>query len=124
MSDNVLMQIQRSLGRIESEQAAMRRDIQTNVDMLRSEFGSHKDDDLRNFSAIRIAIQEEGQRREDHLHDQDKKLSAIETLGSNLQLQDENTRAIGKYIIAFIGSVTLLVGTAVIAALRGHIHIN
>lgn len=123
-NDASLMQIQRSLGRIEAEQIAMRRDIQQNVELLRSEFGSHKDDDLRNFSAIRSAIREEGAKRDGHLENQDKKLSKIETLSSNLQIQDDNTRAIGRWIIGAFGSLVLLVGTAVIAALRGHIHIN
>lgn len=93
---------QRSLGRIEGLQGEMLRRM---------------DDFSRAFRA---------HTEEDHLALQvlDGKLSQISIVQSKLEAQDENTKAIGKYILGIFATLVTALGAAVVAALTGHLAIK
>lgn len=56
--------------------------------------------------------------------DQDARMAAADLTNQRLQQQDDNARTIGKYIIGILGSLFMLVGSAVIAAVSGHLTFN
>lgn len=123
-SDAVMLEIQRTLGRLESGQVGMREDFNNGLRALKDEFSSHKNDDQANFSSIRVAMKEEGEKYDGHMGAVVGKVQELAIANGKLQTQDENTKTIGKYIIGVFGSLVLMVGSAVIAALSGHIKIQ
>jgi hypothetical protein len=118
-----MLEIQRSLGRIETAQLEAREEFRRGLKDLKAEFASHKQDDQKAFSSIRVALTEQRSEREGHLNEQDKKLGALAVVNERLQVQDENTKTIGKWIIGAFGSLALLLGSAAVAAFSGHIKI-
>lgn len=117
-------EIQRAVGRLESSQKDLRREIADGLKAIKDEFSAHKNEDQVNFSSIRVSMKESNDAREEHLNTQDLKLNAIAVVNARLETQDENTKTIGKWIIGAFGSLVLLIGSAVVAALSGHIVIK
>jgi hypothetical protein len=123
MTDSSMLEIQRALGRLESAQEGTRQEFRNGLRAIKEDFSAHKNDDQRNFSSLRSALKDQRDEREGHLNQQDMKLGELATVSTRLEEQDKNTKAIGKWIIAAFGSLTLFIGTAVVAALTGHIKI-
>jgi hypothetical protein len=117
-------EVQRSLGRIEGMLQQQQREFSLGLKSIRQEFSAHKQDDQRSFSSIRVTLKDYNQEREIHLGQQDVKLNKLELTSQKLVIQDENAKAIGKYILAFLGSIAALIGSAVVAFLTGHIKIT
>lgn len=112
-AQSIFLEIQRSLGRIEGEQKATRKEMERGFQSLRDDLGDHKNDDQRSFSSIRVSLREH-----------DERLGVIAVANTRLQEQDENTKTIGKWVIGAFGSFVAMLGTAVVAALTGHIKIE
>jgi hypothetical protein len=123
MSDTQMMEVQRSLGRIEAMLATQQDEFRRGLKEVKEEFASHKQDDQKAFSSIRVALGVQRDERESHLNDQDTKLGLLAIANTRLQVQDENTKTIGKWIIGAFGSLFLLLGSAAVAAFSGHIKI-
>lgn len=114
MSDN---ETQRALGRIEGFNAQ----ILEKLDRLSVELGDHRNDDQRNFSSVRKLLDEkisdQNKTREAHLIVQDKKLD-------QLKQEQDRAKGAGWVIIGLLSALATFLGTAVIAALSGHIRIS
>lgn len=106
-------EIQRALGRIEGSQGQ----ILLRFDAFDKAFAAHGSEDSRLFLQAQELIQT-------HKKEIDKRLEAIELQNQKLQIQDENASTIGKYILGILGTLFTLVGTAVIAALTGHMNVS
>lgn len=85
-------EIYRALGRIEGSQEQ----ILERIDKFEKAFGLHCEDDAAQFKRNEL--------------DQQK-----------LSFQDENVKTLGKYILAVLGTLFSLVGTAVVAYFTGHV---
>lgn len=103
----------RSLGRLEGMAEA----ILKRMDSLDVGFAAHKEDDQRNFSSLRLLIQTTRKEIDEHLSTQD-------VANERLKAQDENTRAVGKWILTVFAGLATLVGSAVVAALTHHLTLN
>lgn len=123
-NEAVMSEIQRTLGRLEQGQKGMRDDFVNGLRGLKNEFSDHKNDDQRNFSNLSVSLREEAEKREAHLVEIEGKIGQLAIANGKLQTQDENTKTIGKYIIGVFGTLVFMIGSAVIAALSGHIKIQ
>lgn len=106
--------VQRSLGRIEGKQEAILEQLKA----LTDRFGDHMNDDQRNFSSLRKLLYEklaeQDETREKHLASQDKILADIQT--------DANkAKGAGWVILGLLGGLASLVGSAVLAVIKGWI---
>lgn len=108
-----MMEVQRTLGRIESSQTAYQQEMREAIADLRREFATHKEEDRENFHICQATFTA-----------QSDKLAALSNVSTHLTTQDEDTRLIGKWIIGFIGTVCLAVGTAVVAFFTNHIQLK
>lgn len=120
----MMAEIQRALGRVEQGQKSLRDDIVNGLRDLKNEFSEHKNDDQRNFSDLNVTLREEVSKRDTLLGSMGGEIGKLAIANGKLQTQDENTKTIGKWIIGVFTSLFLLVGSAVIAALSGHIKIQ
>lgn len=93
---------QRSLGRIEGLQAETLR----RMDDFSRSFKAHTDEDHLALQALNT------------------KLSQMSIAHTKLQAQDDNTKAIGKYILGIFATLVTALGAAVVAALTGHLAIK
>lgn len=109
--------VQRSLGRIEGTQEQILGELRS----LRADFGEHKNDDQRNFSATRRLVYDElgkqNAAREAHLAEQDKKLDA-------LKQDSDRAKGAGWVILGLLGSLATFVGGAVLAVVEGWIKVH
>lgn len=117
MSDSDDDRVQRSLGRIEGMQGQ----ILTELKAMRDDLGAHKNEDQRNFSAVRQLVytkfDEQSVERNTHLAAQDEKLDG-------LKRDADRAKGAGVVIISILsilGTLATFVGTAVIAAITGHL---
>lgn len=92
-------EIQRSLGRIESS-----------IERLINDFGDHRNDDQRNFSALRLDINAERAARQ----------------GSVADLKQDNDRARGAgwVILGILAALATVVGGCVIAVFAGWVKVK
>lgn len=95
-------EVQRSLGRVEG----LLESILKKMEDFEKNLGDHKNDDQKVFSSIRLQLNE------------------LALANAGLQGQDDNIRTIGKYILGIFGGLAMLLGSAIVAALTGHIRIT
>lgn len=116
--------MQRSLGRIEGTQSQ----ILSELRRLGENFSEHKNEDQKNFSSVRAMVYEhrnevkaildtQSAEREAHLDAQDVKLSGLKT-------DSDKAKGAGYVIIGIMGALATFVGTAVIAAFTGWVHLH
>lgn len=101
-----MLEIQRTLGRLEAEQRALRQATEQGFESIRKDFAQHKLDDTQSFTAITEA------------------LAQLKTTDAVLDVKDKHIRTIGRWIISACGSLVLFVGTTVVAFVTHHLQIR
>lgn len=116
--------VQRSLGRLEGVSDQILAELRS----LRVEFGDHKNEDQKNFSAVRALVYDQRRdisgkleaqdaTRERHLSEQDLKLD-------KLKQDSDRAKGAGWAILGLLGSLATFVGGAVLAVVEGWIKVH
>lgn len=118
MTDDPAMQeVQRTLGRIEGLLKQNQDEMRAGLLAVREEFNSHKQDDQRNFSSMRVALKDHEETRERHLTAQDKKLDILKS-------DADRAKGAGWVVLGLLTALATFLGTAVVAVLSGRISIH
>lgn len=124
VTQEVLYEIQRALGRIEGKQEQIKDEVRLGLSGLREELAIHKQDDQKNFSAMRLDLQERIQERERIMEAHNLHMAKIDIALRELQIEDENAKRLGVWILSALGSLATLIGGAVLAVIKGYIKLK
>lgn len=128
MTENQMLEVQRSLGRIEGGLQQLKEEMRDSNKRLREEFSTHKQDDQLAFSDLRIALKGFTDSGNARLAAQEERIDGVEKTCVELdgvRVRDEKrAEKVGKYVLVIISSTAAVIGGIVLSILKKYFNIT